>query len=521
MRFSTRLNISVLPFIILPPLIVVSLFRFYTLEGMEGLKNELLSTHLSTFSSQIEAEYSILKRLSLERVDFYVRNTQRKVLEAAAEVAFPGSGTVFILDAAGSLLYPDEGVLDLSRELRGEILASPEAVKGFMAGSGRAGQSYLAHCRVFDPWGWVVGVAALERDVFQPVANATGGAVAVFIVVTLLSIGVLLFLSRSMAGPVNSLLEATQRMGAGDLKARAEVVSGDEFGALARSYNAMADRLQMLNTGLEQRVEERTRELERSLDRLRETQNQLVEKEKMAALGALVAGIAHEINTPLGVGVTASSFLKQRTEEVRGVREADGLSKPELDEFMKTAIDSCDIISRNLERAHRLIRSFKQLAMDQSSDETRRFGIAGYLRDIVISLDPELKGRAAEISLDCDEKIEMEGVPGLLAQVFTNLIMNSLIHGFAHGSGGRISISVSRQEGMIHIIYSDNGRGMEPETLKHLYEPFYTTRRGQGGSGLGMNIVYTIVTRKFGGTIHAESAAAGGVRYEIRLPEGG
>jgi signal transduction histidine kinase len=364
-------------------------------------------------------------------------------------------------------------------------------------------------------------VAALEREVFQPVANATGGAVAVFVVVTLLSVGVLLFLSRTMAGPVNSLLLATRRMGEGDLEARAEVGSVDEFGALARSYNEMADRLQALNTGLEQRVEERTRELERSLDRLQETQHQLVEKEKMAALGALVAGIAHEINTPLGVGVTASSFLKQRTDEVRGTWSSAGLSENELEEFMRTAVDSSEIISRNLERAHALIRSFKQLAMDQSSDEKRRFGLAWYLRDIVISLKPELKGRGVEISLDCDEKIEMEEVPGLLAQIFTNLIMNSLIHGFAPGSGGLITIGVSRKEGMIQILYSDNGRGMDSETLKHLYEPFYTTRRGQGGSGLGMNIVYTIITQKFGGTVQVESAAAQGVRYDIRLPENG
>ena len=429
-------------------------------------------------------------------------------------------GGLFILDSSGGVLYPQTGDFPLSDEARGRILERPEEFHGFTIGDGFGTKSFITRSERFAAWDWIIGVAAMKSEVFRPISNATGGALAVFVVVALLSFTVLLLISRAMARPLSSLLEATRYMATGDLSARAEIAGRDEFGDLARSYNRMADSLQEFNARLEQRVAERTEELESSLEALRDTQHQLVESEKMAALGSLVAGIAHEINTPLGVGVTAASFLKRRAEEFQSLFGTRELSRTDLQDFLKSSIDSSVIISRNLERAHTLISSFKQLAMDQSSEEPRRFLLASYLQDIVLSLKPELNERSAEIELECDESIEMEGLPGLLAQVVTNLVMNSLVHGFGSDPGGKISLRVHSDGLTIHLHYTDNGRGMDAVTLKHLYEPFYTTRRGHGGSGLGMNIVYTIVTQKFHGSIEVESEPGEGVRYDIRFPVG-
>jgi signal transduction histidine kinase len=201
-----------------------------------------------------------------------------------------------------------------------------------------------------------------------------------------------------------------------------------------------------------------------------------------------------------------------------GEFSVDELSKKELEGFLKTSIDSSDIISRNLERAHELIKSFKQLAMDQSTTENRIFDVGRYVRDIVRSLGPEFKGFQVESNVDCDESIRIDAPAGLLAQVVTNLVMNSLIHGFADSKAGNIHIGIRRSGELLHITYIDNGCGMDPATLKHLFEPFFTTRRGQGGSGLGMNIVYNIVTQHFRGSIRVDSERGQGVRYDMRLP---
>lgn len=516
MKFSSKLLAFLLPFVVLPPLVVGFLFRVYTWQGLTGMSRELLLSQLTTFEARVEQEYSVLKRLQLEDIDFYRANTQRKVLQAAAETDLLGSAVIFILDGQANQLFP--AGMEIPVTVRFEIFRDPDQFTGFSLGEGLNGRAYLGRSVRFEHWNWVLGILIADEDVYRPIRNATRGAAAVFIIIALLSLLVGHLLGSSMSRPLQDLLSTTRRLGEGDLSARAEVGSADEFGQLAEAYNRMAENLQQFNQRLEQLVADRTRELNNSLSVLRSTQHQLVEKEKMAALGSLVAGIAHEINTPLGVGVTAATFLKRRADEVMGEFTADQLSKKELEGFLKTSIDSSDIISRNLERAHELIKSFKQLAMDQSTSEKRVFPVGRYIRDIVRSLGPEFKGYQVETGVDCDDSIRIDAPAGLLAQVVTNLVMNSLIHGFAESKAGSIHIGIRRSGDLLHLTYIDNGSGMDAATLKHLYEPFFTTRRGQGGSGLGMNIVYNIVYQHFRGSIQVDSEPGQGVRYDIRFP---
>lgn len=275
-----------------------------------------------------------------------------------------------------------------------------------------------------------------------------------------------------------------------------------------------------LNLVLEDRVEQRTQELKNSLDELHLAQDKLVESEKMAALGGLVAGIAHEINTPLGVCMTANSFLLQKIKDYTGQYDVTSLTRKDFESLIATADESTSFIQTNLQRASRLIRSFKQIAVDRSNDEIRKIQLCSYLSEIILSLEPEIKKLRPDITINCDEYLQLTSHPGAIAQIITNLIMNSLIHGFEDMDGLKpgIEINVTSENQSTHLLYSDNGKGVTADQKKKIFDPFYTTRRNQGGTGLGMHIVYNLVSQTLDGSIDCQSAPGEGIEFHITIP---
>jgi signal transduction histidine kinase len=260
------------------------------------------------------------------------------------------------------------------------------------------------------------------------------------------------------------------------------------------------------------------KEVDKAVEQLRETQDKLVQNEKMASLGALVAGVSHEINTPVGIGVTAASMLEERT-RLLGKQAAEGtLRRSELDAFVAVAQESSQIILRNLQRAADLIQSFKQVAVDQASGERRQFALRAYIDEVLLNLGPRLKRTAHTVSVDCPAEVVPDSYPGALAQVLTNLVDNSLLHGFPEGRTGHIAITAREQAGMVRLDYSDDGIGMPPEDLRRIFDPFFTTKRGKGGSGLGMHIVYNLVTQMLGGAIDVTSAPGQGTQVHVSFP---
>jgi signal transduction histidine kinase/ligand-binding sensor domain-containing protein len=288
---------------------------------------------------------------------------------------------------------------------------------------------------------------------------------------------------------------------------------------------AAEEALRTLNEQLESRVEQRTADLREAnlklrgtLDILTMAQRQLIETEKLASLGGMVAGIAHEINTPLGISVTAASHLQDETRRLSRMISGNELTRSALERFEHSAQESADIVLRNLRRADHLVKSFKQVAVDQSSEERRVVDLGASLEDIVTTVGPSLRPSGCHIVLNCPQLIIVETAPGALYQIVTNLVMNSLTHGFTPGTSGQIRIDVHRDETAVRIDYRDNGRGMDEIVRKRIFEPFFTTRRGQGGSGLGMHIVYNLVTQMLHGSIECVSAPGEGVLFRIVLP---
>jgi len=266
-------------------------------------------------------------------------------------------------------------------------------------------------------------------------------------------------------------------------------------------------------------LEEQNAALENALTSLKDAQGELVRQEKLASLGRLVAGVAHEINTPLGICVTATSHL---VEELKLTREdmANGtLDEEGLNQFFDIIAQSLRIMTTNTQRAAALVRSFKQVAVDQSSDDIRSFNLRKYLDEVLLSLQPKLKGKPIAVEIDCDEHINMASFPGAVSQIVTNMVVNSLVHGFDEGQSGKITIRGKVDGDFVDFEYSDDGAGMDSATLAQLFDPFFTTKRGSGGSGLGAHILYNLVTGALGGTVKVVSAPGMGLHYKLRFPK--
>ena len=259
-------------------------------------------------------------------------------------------------------------------------------------------------------------------------------------------------------------------------------------------------------------------ELIRSLERLKDTQAHLVESEKMASLGNLVAGVAHEINTPLGVGITEASFLRKKTDTLAAQFKSGGLKRSDMNLFLKNARDAADNLLRNLERTARIVEDFKQVAVDRSNERRRVFPLKKQVEEILASLHHKLAAVAPDIIVRCDANLRVDSYPGVFSQIITQLVQNSLHHGFAGTTGGRITLELSREGDDLLFIYADNGKGMPLETAQRIFDPFFTTRRTRGGTGLGMHLVYNLVTRKLGGRITCRSLEGEGVTFTLRLP---
>lgn len=259
-------------------------------------------------------------------------------------------------------------------------------------------------------------------------------------------------------------------------------------------------------------------ELQAAYDDLQRAQQQLVESEKMAALGNIVAGVAHEINTPLGVSITANSIL-QESIPLLTTKLADGtMTRSDLDAFVEQCRDSSEILRANLTRAAELVTTFKRTAANQSRDHLTDIELVDYIEEVVSSLGPAMRDYSINLSVDGNERATIKSYPGLLWQVFTNLIMNSLNHGFEETQEGRISITVEKEDDQVRIVYQDSGIGILPENLSRIFDPFFTTKRRAGNTGLGLNIVYNLIVQKLQGRIRCESEPGNGVSFFITLP---
>lgn len=313
-------------------------------------------------------------------------------------------------------------------------------------------------------------------------------------------------------------------------EARSYLISGEliEFEGEQQVLSTLFDQTQRLqaeaevrrlNATLETRVEERTAELKKVIGDLRDTQEELLHSERLASLGSLVAGISHDLNTPIGNTLTVATTLQDRVREFNATMAKGELKKSALLDFLHVTEEMGDLLVRSCRRAAELVASFKQVAADQASERRRVFDLKELVDDVLMTLRPTYKHQPWTFASDIPEGVACDSFPGPLGQVLSNLVQNACVHGLAEQSAGRIEISASHPvEGWLRLTVRDDGCGMDPGTLARVFDPFFTTRLGRGGSGLGLSVSYRIVTSLLGGAISVESEPGKGTCFTVMFP---
>ncbi len=265
-------------------------------------------------------------------------------------------------------------------------------------------------------------------------------------------------------------------------------------------------------------LQESKNKAEQTLKQLESTMTELVRTEKMAALGQLVAGVAHEVNTPLGVALTANSVLTEESKLLRSRLAAGNIRRQEFEEYLEKSMQAGHLLERNLLRAAQLISNFKQVSVDLTADQQRHFNLAQYLNELLESLSLMWRKRQINIEVNCPDNINMFSYPGAIGQIITNFTQNSLIHGFKDREHGNIMISCRQQDNQVQIVFADDGAGIKSEHIARIFDPFFTTNRYHGGTGLGLHIVFNLISQKLGGSVDVASSPGQGTRFTLVLP---
>lgn len=287
-----------------------------------------------------------------------------------------------------------------------------------------------------------------------------------------------------------------------------------EFSEVIQGFNQTQRKLRRI-MGRRRQAEDASKQ---AYTDLQAAQASLLQSEKMACLGSLVAGVAHEINTPVGIVLTSASVLSDATFQLKNAMSDGAIRKSSVMLYIETAEQTSQLIMSNAERAATLIQSFKQVAVDQTSELRREYKLKEYIDEVISSLHPALKQNDAQVTVNCPAEIVLEGYPGAMAQVITNLTMNALAHAFTPEKQGQIVISAEQNGELVKMSFKDNGKGISQEHIGKIFDPFFTTKRGQGGTGLGLNIVFNIINKQFGGSITVQSPPNEGTRFILQFP---
>jgi signal transduction histidine kinase len=344
-------------------------------------------------------------------------------------------------------------------------------------------------------------------------------SIAVIFLGIIITAGVLIALSIRL--PLQQIMTAMHAITSGDFNRKVQGTGAkDEVGEMARAVEVFRE-----NAIAKRKTEDELRaskeKAENALHELNTAQQNLIDAERLAALGGLVAGVAHEVNNPIGISLTVASSFARRTEAFEAeLNNGNGLRRSQLDEFVKTSRDAAQQLVGNLHRAGELIQSFKQVAVDRSHAERRTFRLSEATDQIIASLRPALKKASIALSVEVPENLVIDGYPGSYGQILTNLFLNAANHAFPDGRSGTITISAKpRGNDDVEIIFADDGAGMTPDVQRQAFDPFFTTRRNEGGTGLGLHIVYNLVTQQLGGRMMLESRPGQGATFRIIMPK--
>ncbi len=461
-----------------------------------------------------------------------------------APVKIGDTGYLYMLDRQRTMLFhPDPSRWLALAAKPGQNAGLDRAIaEGFQGSTDNVNSTGLHALTTFvqlKSLGWILAANFPMSEVREPFRRSlTTVAGVALVAVGVVFVAVILLVRRSLL-PVRLLTQHLVEVGQGQARPMS-IPNAGELGLMTQAYNQMLTelnaseaarmdgerRLRELNASLEQRVEQRTEELGKTNSELQRTlssneamKNELVRSEKLAALGKMVAGLAHELNTPIGNALLAASALRLRTQSLSRQIDEGALKRSELRDFQINGSGAATLVENNLMRAADLINNFKQVAVDQTSEHRREFQLDKTIVEVLSTLDYMVRSRPITVHQDLQPGITMQSYPGPLGQVIINFFTNALTHAFSDDSPGQIWIRTTLQgDDCVTIEFKDNGVGIAQEHVNKVFDPFFTTRLGQGGSGLGLSIAYNITTAMLGGHIAVSSSAEQGTCFTVRLP---
>lgn len=502
MKFKIKLQITVLPFIVLPILMAGVIYTTIGRETLRVRKSEILELRLESLFRFAESEYISLIDLGLFNTNFFNIKSWENVEGFAEQFYVPGDPLLIVKESESPIGFPDDKGSDIG-------LLGPLGVKSVR---------YLYYYKKLPEWDMVIISATEESSIYSSIDNGTRIFVLLSLINLLISVIIVYIISHRITKPMVDLTDLAKEMANKNLSVRANIQSSDEIGVLSENFNIMVERLDEATKDLEHKVELRTRELRTSLNELQLAQKHLVEAEKMASLGALVAGISHEINTPIGIGITAISHIDDLLKELDESRKKETLTRSEFDRKLKNGLESSKIALNSLKRGGELVSTFKKVAADQHIEEKRHVNIKEQMDSVILTLKPQFKNRKVDLKMNVEGDIVLYCYPGAIWQVTSNIVLNALIHAFDPNTEGHIVIDIKTYEDVLELKISDDGKGIPEAEVVKIFEPFFTTKRDRGGTGLGLNIVYNIVTQLFNGKIECVSRPGKGTTFLILIP---
>lgn len=469
-------------------------------------------------------QYIVVIRFNLTSISDYISQFK---LSKGSEIA--------LTDGSGIYLINQDPALVSSRSYDAYIRSGS---KGTLAEY--KGKYYLPYVSQLQNQGWIIVIYQSLDDYLQP----TILMLSAFLLVTILLIFLVNALNYKALGDITSDLSLLEQraleISKGDYNFKAVVSRYIEINMLSESFAILIDNIKAretdiecqndhimrLNEGLEKQVRQRTEQLENAnseltdaYDHLKEAQDLIVQNEKLAALGQMVSGVAHELNTPIGNAYTASTYMRGVAKDLNEKTQGNLLKKSEFLEMVSELDNGADIVVRNLQVAAELILNFKQISADHQSMELREFNLQEIIKNVIISFGIDFRNAGVTADLICKEDVIMRTYPGAVVHIVSNLIRNALVHGFEGREKGKIRIEVLDFSDSVTLIVTDDGVGMSSTTLNQIYDPFYTTKRSRGGTGLGLNIVHNMISNVLQGSITCTSELGRGTSFKVKMPK--
>lgn len=430
------------------------------------------------------------------------------------------SGSIFLVDDSGRYIFHPNSEMILENSIHDNSdLLSPysniifDEKEGFREITINGEEWYLAYYPATES-GWLTISLINKAENQEGLLSFTIILISIFFVAIIILLMIIYLTVKKVTLPIHEITEYSNQVSSGnffhDLPS-AYTNRDDEIADLSKSFLIITDVFREKNMVLEASIEEKNREIKQQYQ-------YIMENEKLAALGTLVAGVAHEVNTPIGVALTSASYIEKITNETRSSFEDNNLRKRDLDEFLTNLDESLTLTTSNLIRGSDLVKSFKKIAVDQGSEMKALFNLHEIVNSVTLSLKHEYKNRPIIISNYCNEDIYLNSYPGPFSQIISNFIINSLKHAYNIDDEGVITLSAELVANSVIIHYTDDGYGIDTPNISKIFDPFFTTKRKKGNSGLGLHIVHNIVTQILAGSIDCQSETNKGVHFIIKLP---